>query len=147
MNILAYVIPLFAGILNAIHAGTNAKLNETMGRPWWASVMVCAIAGLVLLGGVLIARERFPSLSSIAATPWWAWAGTAIAGVPVITTLLYAGRLGGAAFNGLVITATMITSILLDNYGLLGFSVHPANLWRIVGGAIMLGGMTLVCMF
>ena len=147
MNTLMYVIPFFAGILNAIHAGTNAKLNETMGRPWWSSVIVCVIAGLVLLAGVLVTRERFPSLPSIAHTPWWAWVGTAIAGVPVITTLLYAGRLGGAAFNGLVITATMVTSILLDNYGLLGFSVHPINVWRIVGGVVMLAGMALICVF
>ena len=147
MNVLVYVVPFVAGILNAVHSGTNAKLTETLGRPWWASVMVCAIAGLVLFVGVLVTWEKFPEFSRIAGTPWWAWAGTAIAGVPVITTLLYAGRLGGAAFNGLVITATMITSILLDHYGLLGFSVHPANVWRIVGGAIMLGGMTLICLF
>ena len=147
MNILLYAIPFLAGVLNAIHSGTNAKLTETLERPWWASVIVCAIAGSVLFVGVLVTRERFPSLASIAGTPWWAWAGTAIAGVPVITTLLYAGRLGGAAFNGLVITSTMIASIVLDNYGLLGFSEHPANLWRILGALIMLAGMTLVCIF
>ena len=147
MNWFVYAIPFAAGILNAIHSGTNAKLNETLGRPWWAAVFVCAISGAVVFLGVLATRERLPSLSSITGTPWWAWVGTAIAGVPVITTLLFAGRLGGAAFNGLVITATMICSILLDHYGLLGFSVHHANVWRVLGGAIMLGGLALICAF
>ena len=147
MTWLAYVIPFIAGILNAIHAGTNAKLNDSLGRPWWAAVFVCAISGLVVGLGVLVTRERVPSLSSITGTPWWAWVGTAIAAVPVITTLLFAGRLGGAAFNGLVITATMICSILLDHFGLLGFSVHHANIWRILGAIIMLGGLTLICIF
>ncbi len=147
MSVLLYVVPAFAGVLNAIHSGTNAKLTETLGRPWWASVIVCVISGLVLCLGVLVTRERMPSGASIVGTPWWAWAGTAIAGVPVITTLLYAGRLGGAAFNGLVITMTMLSSIVLDHYGLLGFSVHHANIWRILGGLIMLGGLSLICLF
>ncbi len=147
MTVLPYIVPFFAGILNAIHSGTNAKLTQTLGRPWWASVIVCVISGLVLCLGVMATREKIPSLASITDTPWWAWAGTAIAGVPVITTLLYAGRLGGAAYNGLVITSTMVASILLDHFGLLGFSVHHANVWRLLGAAIMLGGLALICLF
>lgn len=53
----------------------------------------------------------------------------------------------GGAFNGLVVTGTIVFSIVLDHYGLLGFDVHHASLPRIAGGALMLGGLALVCLF
>jgi len=46
-----------------------------------------------------------------------------------------------------VVTGTIVFSIFLDNYGLLGFSVHPVSLLRIAGGALMLAGLALVCVF
>ena len=100
-----------------------------------------------VLPGILVVQESFPRLDSLAKTPWWAWLGTVIAAVPVITTLLFAGKLGGAAFNGLVVTATMVASVLLDQFGLLGFDVHVASAGRIVGALLMIGGVTLICLF
>ncbi len=94
-------------------------------------MFVCLISGAVLLVGVGFARESFPAADTFKATPWWAWLGTAIAALPVISTLFFAGRLGGEAFNGL-----------------LGFNVHHASLPRIAAGAsLMLGGLALVCLF
>ncbi len=147
MNLIPYALVLMTGLMNAIHSGTNAKLNETLGRPWWAGVFVCLISGAVLLVGVGFARESFPAAATFKATPWWAWLGTAIAAIPVISTLFFAGRLGGGAFNGLVVTGTIVFSIILDHYGLLGFSVHHATLPRIAGAVLMLGGLALVCLF
>lgn len=141
------IIPALAGILNAIHSGTNAQLNTSLSRPWWAAVIVCVISGLVVLFGALVAREGVPTLSSLKDTPWWAWLGTAIAAVPVITSLLFAGRLGGAAFNGIVVTATILCSIALDHFGIVGFSTHPVNSARVIGAVAMLGGLTLICLF
>ncbi len=147
MLALTYVACLLTGVLNAVHSGTNAQLTKSLARPWWSAVIVCAISGVVVLAGVVVTRESFPGTSSLAATPWWAWVGTAIAAIAVIATLFFAGRLGGATYNGLVVTATLVASIALDHYGLLGFAVRPATLLRMVGGAIMLGGLAMVCVF
>ena len=147
MSTIPYLLVFLTGIFNAIHSGTNAQLNHSLGRPWWASVIVCLISGLMLLLGVGVTREAFPSLASLTNTPWWAWAGTAIAAIPVISTLFFAGRLGGAAFNGLVVTGTILFSLVLDHFGLLGFSAHPINLARIAGGILMLAGLSLICLF
>ena len=147
MTLLPYFLVLMTGVMNAIHSGTNAKLNATLERPWWAGVFVCLISAAVLLVGVAWNRENLPPGSDFVATPWWAWVGTAIAALPVISTLFFAGRLGGGAFNGLVVTGTIVFSILLDHYGLLGFSVHPVSWPRVAGAALMLGGLALVCVF
>ena len=147
MQALAYVAVFLTGVLNAIHSGTNATLQHTLERPFWSAVLVCTVSGAIMLAGAAVTREALPSGGSIAATPWWAWAGTAAAAIPVISSLLFARGLGGAAFNGIVVTSTMLASIALDHFGLLGFATHPVNLWRLVGGAFMLGGLALVCLF
>ena len=146
MSAFLYVVPVLAGILNAIHSGTNAQLTKSLERPWWAALFVCLISGVAIIPGILVARENFPSLDGLTKTPWWAWLGTAIAAVPVITTLLFAGKLGAAAFNGLVVTATIVSSVLLDQFGLLGFDVHVANLGRVAGAALMIFGVSLICL-
>ncbi len=147
MSILLYLIPVLAGVLNAVHSGTNAQLTKSFERPWWAALLVCLISGVAILPGIMVAQENFPSLGTLAKTPWWAWAGTVIAAVPIITTLLYAGRLGGGAYNGLVVTATMVMSVVLDQFGLLGFDVHVAGLGRIVGAVPVISGISLICLF
>jgi transporter family-2 protein len=44
----------------------------------------------------------------------------------------------------LTITGQVIASIVLDHYGLLGFTPHPINLPRVLGAVLLLGGVALV---
>ncbi|MBE7210706.1 MAG: DMT family transporter [Gluconacetobacter diazotrophicus] len=146
-TILPILFTVVVGILNAFHSGTNAKLEETLGRPWWITVFVAGIscaAALVLVG---VMREPFPAWEGFGRTPWWAWVGTVIAVVPIVATILFAGQLGAATYNGLVVTATLVTAVVLDHFGIVGFRQHPAGLWRIVGSAMMIGGIALVSVF
>ncbi len=147
MSVLPYAATIVAGVLNAIHSGTNAELNRVLARPLWASVLVIVISGTVLLAAALVSREVFPPWSSMAATPWWAWLGTAIAAVPILTTVLFAGSLGAAPYNGIVVTATIVCSVLLDNFGVVGFEVHRLGVMRALGALMMIGGVTLIAVF
>lgn len=147
MGPLAYLAVFGAGILNAVHSGTNATLQHQLARPWWSALLVGVVSCLVLLAGVAVTREAFPAAGRLATTPWWAWAGTAAGAVPIISSLLFARTLGGGAYNGIVVTSTILASILLDNFGLLGFEHHPVNLPRLVGAALMVAGVCLVSLF
>ena len=57
------------------------------------------------------------------------------------------GRVGAGAFNGLLVTAGMLTSLALDHFGWIGLPVHPLNAWRALGAAMMVGGIALVAAF
>ena len=147
MNVVPYAATIIAGVLNAIHSGTNAELNRSLERPLWASVVVVVVSGLVLVTGALASRETLPDLSRVAATPWWAWLGTAIAAVPIVTTVLFAGQLGAGPYNGLVVTATVVCSVLLDKWGIVGFVPHPLGAMRVLGAALMVCGIALISLF
>lgn len=52
--------------------------------------------------------------------------------------------MGAASFTGLTVTASVVFSVLLDHYGLIGFEQHAAGWGRIVGAALMCAGVLLV---
>lgn len=145
---LFYGLALVAGILNAIESGQNSLLSKTLGLPSIAAIVVLAVGGLGAVAvGLATGRLNLPSSDQILDVPWWAWLG-GLSGVFIIFAQLFAAeRIGAARFLGVLVTAGVITSILLDNYALLGFKHHSASPWRIAGGVLMIIGVTIVSIF
>jgi transporter family-2 protein len=96
---------------------------------------------------VLILRPAPPSWEALRAAPWWSTVGGLMGCAIVYAGLAYAAKLGAGPFNGLLVTTSIITSLALDHYGVLGFQQHAINLWRLVGGALMVGGIALIATF
>ncbi len=118
---LWYVIAVGAGIANPFQAGTNAELNKQMGAPLWAGIVVYAtgLGGLLLLQMVL--RRAFPASERILAVSPWAWAGGLISIASTMAGLTLAQRMGAGVFTGITVTAALVTSVLLDQMGAVGF--------------------------
>ncbi len=62
---------------------------------------------------------------------------------------VYAGltlvrKVGAGPFVGLTVTAALVTSLVVDHYGWFHMPVHAANLWRLAGALLMVGGITLI---
>ncbi len=144
MPVLIGLCAVVAGMLSTVQSGANASLNKALGQPILAAFAVVATNLLVYLIAALFVGVGWPGSDRIAATPWWAWIGGVCGGLYVLAAIFLAERLGAAVFTGLVVTAGIVTSIVLDHFGLVGFQQHSAGLWRIAGGAIMVGGLLLV---
>ena len=61
--------------------------------------------------------------------------------------LLFVNRIGAGPFNGLLITANILFSLAIDHFGLLNMEVHALNIWRVLGGILMVGGIALIALF
>lgn len=143
-----YAFVLIAGIANAIQPGQNATLAKGLSQPLTAGIAVgLGGAAGILVVGLVSRRLAWPTYSELTQIPWWAWFGGVMGGAVVVAQLLIARQIGAGAFLGLLVTAGVITSIVLDHFGWVGFEVHPVSLWRILGGALMIGGVILVAMF
>ncbi len=146
MNILLYIFAIVAGSANPVQAGANAELNKGLARPIWSTFLVYAtgLAGVLILE--LILREARPSFTS-GTLPWWAWTGGLLSIASTVAGLTLAHKLGSGVFTGLSVTASLLTSIVLDQFGLLGFKTHPASALRITGSALMVIGLWLIARF
>ncbi len=147
MSWILAVIALAAGAANPFQSGTNAELNKQLNQPLWAGVIVYAsgLLGIALLQAML--GHRFPSLAAVRSVPWWAWLGGLISVGSTLAGLTLAQKLGSGVFTGLSITAAIVTSVLLDQFGFLGFRQHTASPARIAGCALMIAGLWLVARF
>lgn len=144
---LSLAFAFLTGILNTVQSGSNTTLNKTTGTPFWCVVVVFGVALGTASVTALVSGQRLPSLAEVHAVPWWAWIGGVFGASYILCMMLTAEKLGAAVFMGATVTAAVITSLVMDHFGLLGFDRHPAGFARLAGGALMLAGLTLIAIF
>ncbi|MDB5647121.1 DMT family transporter [Methylobacterium sp.] len=143
-----YGFALLAGIANALQSGTNATLSKSLAQPFAAAIVVSLVGAMTLLVvGLVLGRFALPTIGDIRSVPPWAWMGGVMGAFLILSQLFVAQQIGAAPYFGFLITAGVLTSILLDHFGWIGFAQHPASPWRILGGLLMVGGIALVAMF
>jgi transporter family-2 protein len=144
---LSYLVALAAGAANPFQSGTNAQLNKQLGQSLWAgiAVYVTGLGGLLLLQ--LIWRQPLPALQALAMVKPWAWFGGLVSIASTMAGLTLAQRIGSGMFTGLSLTASLVTSVVLDQLGVLGFRQHTASPVRLAGCALMIAGVWLVAKF
>ena len=143
-----YGVVLLAGVANAVQAGQNGALSKGLDGSLVAGLVVAAgTATCILVAGLASGRLAWPTYAQAAGLPWWAWFGGLLGGGIILAQLFVARQIGAAPFLGLLVTAGVATSLTLDHFGWVGFEPHPANVWRLLGGALMIGGVALVALF
>ena len=146
MGCLLFLAALAAGTANPFQSGLNAELNKQIGQPLWASIVVYS-TGLMGLIVLLLCFYRELPLSRAAAVPWWAWLGGLVSVISTVIALTVAQRLGSGLFTGVSVTASLVTSVALDHFGLIGFRQHTASPARVAGCALLIAGLWLIARF
>jgi bacterial/archaeal transporter family-2 protein len=58
--------------------------------------------------------------------------------------LMLAEKMQSMFFTATTVACSLVCSVLLNHFGWVGSEVHPVNLWRLVGCALLLAGLFLV---
>ena len=125
----------------------NNALRNALTNPWLAS-LVSFLPIVAFLTCVLLCQPRpTPTAEGIAGMPWWAPLGGLIGAFAVVAGLLFVNQVGAGAFAGLTITANILMSLVIDKYGWFGMEVHPLGAGRMLGAALMVGGIVLISRF
>ena len=144
---LSFLIALLAGSANPFQSGTNAQLNKQLGQPLWAGVVVYATGLTALLLMLVFIRQPLPSIGQAATVKSWAWFGGVISIASTMAGLVLAQKMGSGVFTGLTLTASLVTSVALDQLGIIGFKQHTASPARLVGCALMIAGVWMITRF
>ncbi|MGC2659104.1 MAG: DMT family transporter [Bryobacteraceae bacterium] len=144
MNIVSYLLTIAAGAANPVQAGANAQLNKGLASPLWAAlfVYVSGLAGVLLIQ--LVVRQAWPGQRLASGLPWWAWSGGLLSIASTLTGLTLAQKLGSGLFTGMTLTASMLMSITLDKFGLVGFERHPLSALRLTGAGFLVAGIWMI---
>jgi bacterial/archaeal transporter family-2 protein len=142
--IVLFLLAVAAGVLLPVQAGINAQLRSAVGSPLSAALVSFLVGTAGLAAAAVLFRESFPLRGAWVATPWWYWVGGLIGALYVVATIVLAPRLGAATMIAAIVAGQMVASLLLDQYGVLGFPVHPISAPRMLGAALVIGGVILV---
>jgi transporter family-2 protein len=138
------LLAVFAGTLIPLQAGINSRLREILSSPYYATLISVAVSLIAVAAYCLIARLPLPSQAAISAVPPWTWTGGIVGVIYVFLVLLLAHKLGATALIASVIAGQMICSLILDQFGLIGFAQHPLNPGRIAGIVLLIAGVALI---
>lgn len=142
-----YPFIIVGGILQTCGAAMNGQLNASLTNKWLASTVSFSLITAFFICAFVLFPSPLPSAANLAAMPWWAPLGGLVGAVQVYAGLTLVHKVGAGPFVGLTVTAALIASLAVDNFGLFHMPVHAINLWRILGGLLMLGGVTLIAKF
>jgi transporter family-2 protein len=148
---MVYLFIVATGLLVAVQAGSNATLQKSLQHPVMSSVVSFGSGLAVLLFALAIytaiTKSPMPRGQQWSAVPWWGWIGGTLGAAYVLSGVLTAEKVGSGIFVGLSVTASIVASIAIDHFGLLGFHRRTAGPGRILGGALMVAGMLLIGKF
>ncbi len=144
-----WIIPLIivGGALQTCGAAMNGQLGKSLVNPWLASAVSFSLITFFFLAAFLIMPHPLPTTKDLAALPWWAVIGGLVGAVQVYAGLTQVHKVGAGPFMGFTVTAALLTSLLVDHFGWFRMDHHPMNLWRALGGLLLIGGVSLIAKF
>jgi transporter family-2 protein len=132
------------GAMLSVQIGMNAALRAAFGHAALAALVNFGIGTIGLAAFAYFARAQMPGGTQIAGAPWWAWLGGLFGALYVASSTVLGPRLGAATLTALVVGGQMLSALVIDHYGLIGFAEHPVNAWRLVGAALVVVGVVLL---
>ena len=144
MQSVLYALALAAGLALTIQVGANSTLRNTLGSPAMATLaaFLTGTVGIVLF--LLLTRAPWPTKAALVSAPAWAWLGGLLGAFYVASSIVVGPRLGAAALLALTVFGQLAASLVVDHYGWLGFSQHPLTVVRLIGAALLFGGVLLI---
>lgn len=145
--VFLYPFIIVAGALQAAGNSMNAKLRSALVNPWLAATVSFLLIVFVFATLFMMMPTPLPSLEKLAQFRWWAPLGGLAGAVAVFGGLALVDKVGAGPFNGLLITANILTSLAIDNFGWFGMQAHTQTLPHLAGAGLMVAGIVLIARF
>jgi bacterial/archaeal transporter family-2 protein len=143
-----YLLFAFAGgVVLPFQAGINAQLAVWLHSPVRAAFVSFLTGTIVLLVAAALVFRPLPSTARLGAAPWWVWLGGALGAVYVAASIVSAPKLGAATLIALVVAGQALASLLVDQFGWVGFEPKHISAGRAIGMVLVGAGVALVRFF
>ena len=143
-NVIFAVIAFAAGAALSVQAAANGQLGVAMGGDTFAAAFYSFLTGTIALALFAALSGRLSaSFSVIPSQPWGLLIGGLLGAGAVSATVLLAPRIGVANLLALVIAGQLLSSLVVDNFGILGIATRPVSLIKVAGSVIMIAGVLL----
>jgi bacterial/archaeal transporter family-2 protein len=143
-SLLPFLLAVGAGVSIVIQQVLNANLRSTLNSAAWSG-FASYFVGLACMAFILaVLQDPVPAAGLATRMPWWAWSGGLFGAIFIGLGILLVPQLGAATFLALVVAGQMLASVTFDHFGLLGLAQRSFDLPRLIGVALLIGGVVLI---
>ncbi len=141
---LPILLAVAAGVSIVVQQALNSNLRTALNSAAWSGFMSYFVGVVCMALLALALRDPLPSAGVAARIPWWAWSGGLFGAIFIGLAILLVPHLGAATFIALLVTGQMLASVAFDHFGWLGLAQRPIDLPRLIGVALLIGGVVLI---
>lgn len=143
-NLVFMMLVFLAGAILPIQAGFNIQIGKSVQQPVFAAFASFLIGTLALFFYLLAIRFNFSTIGNSQSVSPIFWTAGILGAFYVASVIIIAPKLGTALTFSLIVGGQMIISLILDHFGLLGFSIKEINWQRILGVVFLILGVLLI---
>ncbi|PYI52079.1 DMT family transporter [Paenibacillus flagellatus] len=140
MNVLMMIVVLLGGAATAVQAGVNGVLGRKVGTI--EGSFTSFLIGTVALFLVMIFLGK-GNVLQIVSLPKWQLTGGLLGAVYVIGMVFAVPKIGVASAMVAVISGQLLTSTVLDHFGLISGKPIPIDWQRVAGIVLMIAALVL----
>ncbi len=138
------LLGMAAGMSFVVQQVLNTNLRGCLGSASWAAFISYLGGVITMLVVLLVMREPWLSAVSVIESSWWMWTGGFFGAIYIVVAVVLVPKLGAATVVALIVAGQMLTSLVFDQFGLLGLIQHPVSVLRIIGAMLLIAGVILI---
>ena len=142
-SLLLCLLALLVGALIPVQAASNAVLSKATGGIAYPSIILFSVALIVAVSFAVFTRATVPALSSLTTAPRYGYLGGFIVASYVLAITFLAPRLGVGTAIAFVVTGQILSSAMIDQFGLLNSVVAELTPKRLLGMVMIIVGAFL----
>lgn len=144
MNLALFVMAFWVGIAVSVQAAINAQLAHGLGANSVVAALISFTVGTLVLIAVALTRGGLgEAIVAIPSQPLWKFTGGMLGAAFVFGTVFLAPRIGLLNLVVLVIAGQLLTSMVIDHFGLVQMAVREVSRIRIAGALVVVAGVAL----
>lgn len=142
MKIHLFAFTLFLGVVLAVHLAMNAKVGSAIGNPRVGNAVFWCIGALtaVIIG---LTGWKAGALAPLKEVNFILLTAGALGAMLVFAIVWLIPQIGAGSVMIILLAGQVIGGLTMSHFGWLGSPVEPINWLKILGVALMIGGVVL----
>jgi bacterial/archaeal transporter family-2 protein len=121
----------------------NSGVARSVGNPFAATTIMFAIAMVVGLG-LTLPVYGLPTAGQLSSAPPVSYAAGLLIGFYALSATVIIPRFGAASFVIFILIAQLLTSAVVDQFGLFSIPKRPIDLTKLIGLTVIMAGIVIM---
>ena len=121
----------------------NSGIARSVGNSFAATAVMFAIATAAALA-VTLPFYGPPTAAQLGSAPLASYASGLLIGFYALSATVIIPRFGAASFVAYILVAQILTSAIVDQFGLFGMGKRPLDMTKLVGMAVIVAGIAIM---